>query len=199
MRTIEQQKIKDAIKYPIDKYRGWQYKNTFLLIVGLVILIYFADSNIVQKSISVVGNWGFFGAFVVGIFFVSAFTVAPAMFVLYGLADKLNPLGVAVLAGIGAVIGDYLIFRFLKDRIFEELEPLFDKMGGSLIKKLFFTPYFIWLVPFFGAFIIASPLPDEAGISLLGLSKIKNWQFLLLSFILNATGIFIIVTIARAF
>jgi hypothetical protein len=48
----------------------------------------------------------------------------------------------------------------------------------------------------FGAVIIASPLPDEAGVSLLSLSKLKNWQFILLSFVLNATGIFIIVTLA---
>ena len=62
-----------------------------------------------------------------GIFFVSTFTVVPAMYVLYVLADKFNPFEVAVFAGLGALLGDYLIFRFLKDKIFEELKPLMER------------------------------------------------------------------------
>jgi uncharacterized membrane protein YdjX (TVP38/TMEM64 family) len=139
------------------------------------------------------------GAFLVGIFFVSTFTVVPAMYVLYILADKLNPLGVAICAGIGALIGDYLIFRFLKDGVFRELKPIFLKLGGNYLIRIFRTPYFAWLVPFIGAAIIASPFPDEVGVGILGLSKLRVWQFMLLSFILNAAGIFIVVTLAQSF
>lgn len=50
-----------------------------------------------------------------------------------------------------------------------------------------------------GAFIIASPFPDEMRIGLIGASKLKNWQFLILSFLLNSIGIFVVVTAARSF
>jgi len=165
----------------------------------LILLVYLADSSFVKNIINAIGDLGYLGAFLTGIFFVSTFTVAPSMIVLYNLADKLNPFEVAVLAGIGAVVGDYIIFRFLKDKVFDELKPLFLKFKGNYLTKIFQTPYFAWLTPLVGAVIIASPLPDEVGVGIFGIAKMKNWQFALLSFFLNATGIFIVVTIARSF
>jgi len=192
------QKIQKVIDYPINKYRGWRYKNSAFLILSLVVLIFFADSHLVKKTIEAVGSVGYLGAVITGVFFVSTFTVVPAMVVLYNLAENLNPFWVAILAGLGAVVGDYIIFRFLKDRVFDELKPLFYKLKGGYLVKIFRTPYFAWLTPLIGAAIVASPLPDEMGVGILGISKMKNWQFLLLSFFLNATGIFIVVTIARS-
>lgn len=191
--------IQKQLQEQINRYKKWQYRNTALLFLGLVIFFYFAKSHVVQSIISQIGSWDYIGAFIVGIFFVSTFTVVPAMYVLYILADKLNPFEVAVFAGLGALLGDYLIFRFLKDKVFDELKPIFLKLGGSYLVRIFRTPYFAWLVPLVGAAIIASPFPDEIGVGILGLSKLKNWQFMLLSFFLNATGIFIIVTLAKSF
>jgi hypothetical protein len=54
------------------------------------------------------------------------------------------------------VIGDYVIFRFLKDNVFEEVKHIFMKLGGSYLSRLMSTPYFVWLAPVFGAFIIAA-------------------------------------------
>jgi hypothetical protein len=179
-------------------YRGWKYKNTTLLIVSLIVFFYFADSVIVRSVIHSLGTTGYVGAFVAGIFFVSTFTVAPAAVVLFYLAEQLNPLEVALLAGLGGVVGDLLIFRFMKDRVFEELAPLFRRLKGSRISELLHTPYFGWLLPVIGATIIASPLPDELGVSILGISKMKQWQFVVLSFFLNAIGIFIVVTFAQS-
>ncbi len=198
MNKINKQ-YKKIIDYPIDKYRGWGYKNTGFLIVSVVVFFYFADTDFVKNIINIIGNFGYLGAFITGIFFVSTFTVAPAMVVLYNLADKLNPFEVAILAGLGAVAGDYLIFRFFKDKVFEELKPLFFRLQGHYFRKVFRTPYFTWLTPLIGAVIIASPFPDEVGVGILGIARLKNWQFALLSFFLNATGIFIIVTIAKSF
>lgn len=180
-------------------WRHWHYKNTSLLLLSLVLFFLFADTPVIKGIITHIGNFGYLGALITGILFVSVFTVAPAAVVLFFLADTLNPLWVATFAGVGAVIGDYLIFRFLRDRVFDELKPLFLQGGGSLLVKLFKTPYFAWTLPLVGAFIIASPFPDEIGIGLLGASKLKNWQFILLSFLLNAIGIFLVIIAAKSF
>ena len=189
----------NGVKLVKKEWRNWPYKNTTYLILSLIVFFYFLEDGFVQSIIKEIGNFGYLGALITGIFFVSAFTIAPAVVVLYDLAEVLNPFYLAVFAGIGAVVGDWLIFRFLRERIFEELAPIFNKLGGSWIKKLFYTPYFIWLLSFLGAFIIASPMPDEIGISLLGLSQIKNWQFLAVSFLLNASGIFFLIIVVRSF
>ncbi len=178
--------------------KNWKYKNTTFLIVSLVVFFYFADSAPVKDFINSLGSLGYLGAFITGVFFVSTFTVAPAAVVLFHLADHLNPFEVAILAGLGAVVGDYIIFRFFKDNVIDELKPLFNRWGGTRISELLRTPYFAWLLPVIGAAIIASPLPDELGVGILGISKMKPWKFLVLSFFLNAIGIFIIVTLARS-
>lgn len=174
----------------------WKYKNTTLLIASLVVLFFLADTDIAHALIRHVGTYGYVGAAITGIFFVSTFTVAPASVVLFHLAQEFNPILIALFAGAGAVIGDLLIFRFLKDGVFDEMRPLVKRLGGSHIAVLFRTPYFAWIMPVIGAIIIASPFPDEVGIGLLGLSKIKWWQFALLAFVLNALGIFVIVSLA---
>jgi len=181
----------------IKKWRGWKYKNTFMLFVSLVAFFYLAKTPAVDSIIKHIGSLGYLGAFITGIFFVSTFTVAPAAVILFHLADTLYPIEVALLAGLGAMLGDYIIFRFMKDRVFEELMPLIQKMHTPKIKVLFKSPYFAWVLPVFGAFIIASPLPDEVGVGMLGLTKIKRWQFFLLAFVLNAVGIFIVVSATR--
>lgn len=180
-----------------QKWKHWHFKNTGLLILSLILLIIFADTSFVKNFISWIGNLGYLGAFLAGMFFVSTFTVAPSMVLLFYLAETLNPFGIALAAGLGGMSGDYLIFRFLKDRVFDELKPVFINHGGKPLRKLFQTPYFGWAVPLLGAAIIASPIPDEVGIGLLGLSKIKTWQFVGLTFLLDAIGIFLIIMASK--
>lgn len=151
-----------------------------------------------DRVLVAIGEFGYIGAFVAGIFFVSTFTVAPAGVALFHLAEFLNPLGIALCAGAGAVLGDYLIFRFFKDRVFDEIRPIFAHLGDHAIMRIWSTPYFAWILPVVGALIIASPFPDEIGIGLMGISRMKNWQFLALTFVLNSAGIFFIVTLARS-
>lgn len=182
----------------LRKWRHWRYENTALLVVSLVLVFFLAKTPLLDNIITAAGSLGYFGAFIVGMFFVSTFTVAPAIVILYHLADtSLHPIEVAVLAGLGAMIGDYIIFRFMKDRVFEELGPIFKKLQHPGVKDLFKSPFFAWLGPLFGAFLIASPLPDEVGVSLLGLTKIKRWQFFAMTFVLNSVGILLTVLAAR--
>lgn len=191
--------LKETIEKPINYYRHWRYKNSTLLVISIAVLYYFADSSIVSSTVNHMGNLGYLGAFVSGILFVSVFTIAPSAVVLFRIAETYNPFIVAIVAGFGAVIGDYLIFRYLKDRVFEELHPLVIRLGSKHLVGWFSTPHFSWLIPFIGAFVIASPIPDEIGIGMLGLSKVKNWQFLAISFGLNSIGILLTIIFASMY
>lgn len=181
----------------LEKYQNWKFKNTTGLFAGLALFFFFLDHPLVVLAITEIGSLGYLGAFFAGIFFVSTFTVAPSAVVLFYIASQMDLWLVAVIAGFGAVVGDFLIFRFLKDSVFEEIKPVFRRLTGERLQKLFETPHFGRLSMVLGAVIIASPLPDETGLALLGLSKIKRWQFLLLSFFLNAIGIFITITLTQ--
>ena len=176
---------------------SWKYKNTIFLLLSLLVLYFIADADFVKQFISKLGDWGYFGAFVVGIFFVSIFTVAPSILVVYYLAQTLNPWEVALFAGLGAAVGDAIIFNFIRDGFFDEIKHLFNFCKKPLFARIFNSPYFVWMLPVVGAIIIASPFPDEIGISLMGLSKIKRWQFVVVSFVLNSAGLLLIATLAK--
>lgn len=171
------------------------YKNSLILIVSLCVLFMIADTPFVHGLIERIASLNLLGSMLAGVFFVSVFTVAPSTLVLLELINH-YPIALAALtAGLGAVLGDFLIFRFLKDGVFEELAPLFKKAGGGVLARLLSTPGFRWLAPVLGAVIIASPFPDEVGIALMGASRISAVQFFALTYTLNTIGIFAILTV----
>jgi hypothetical protein len=128
---------------------------------------------------------------------VSTFTVVPATALLFLLAENLNIFAVSALAGLGAVLGDYTIFKFVKEDLTDELKRIFRQVAGENILQfhwIIHTKYFAWLGPVLGALIIASPFPDELGIGLLGVYKLDDRRFAILSFILNSIGIFLLLS-----
>ncbi len=177
--------------------RIWAFRNTLFLLVSLVAVFFLTGTEVVQEGIRFVGGFGYVGGFIAGLFLVSTFTVAPSAIVLFHLAEQLNPVLLALSAGAGGVIGDVVLFKFLKDRVYEELAPVAEKLGGSNLRLIMHSPYFGWFAPVLGALIIASPFPDEIGISLLGLSKINTLHFMALTFLLNTLGIFAIILVAH--
>ena len=56
---------------------------------------------------------------------------------------------------------------------------------------------FRFMTPLLGVLIIASPLPDEIGLALLGFSRAKTFQILPIAFIMNFIGIYAIAVIAH--
>ncbi len=174
---------------------SYKYINITIFIVILLVLFALGDTGIPHTVIDWIDGYGYLGAVVTGIFFVSLFTVVPASLILITLAHEFDPLFIALAAGLGASIGDILLFRFFRNGLFDELRMIFKNSRLTRFSKIFKTRLFIWLTPLVGALIIASPFPDEVGIGLLGISNIRPWQFLVLSLILNSLGIFAIVSI----
>lgn len=143
-------------------------------------------------------NGGVLRAFIAGALFVSSFTVATAVIILLILSEQYSVLQIVLFAGMGAVFGDLIIFRFIKNNLIEEITPLYNKVGGRHITAFFQSKYTSWTLPLIGAIIIASPFPDEIGVSLLGISKIKTFHFILISFVLNSIGIFVVISASLA-
>ena len=174
--------------------KSFRYKNLTLVFLGIIFAFILSESAEFHRFLLQIGDLGYLGAFLAGILFVSTFTVATGAVILFILAEKLSPLEIGIIAGLGAVVGDFTIFRFVKNDLVSEIEPIYEKLGGNHLTKVLHTKYFSWTFPVFGAIIIASPFPDEIGVSLMGISKMKTYQFLIFSFILNALGIFLIVS-----
>lgn len=172
-------------------------KDLAIITFSIVIAIMLAKTGILKDLLVATQGLKFLGSFLAGIFFISVFTVAPATVVLIGLFQSAPLLEIAFFGGLGALVGDLIIFRFIKYHLTEDIAYLIAKNRNERLKEIFRLRFFKWLIPFLGALIIASPLPDEIGLAMMGLSKMKTLLFIPISFVLNFLGILVIGLIAR--
>jgi hypothetical protein len=171
-------------------------RDAFFIAVSLYVAYYLVQSGLVASLTQSFGSLSYLGIFLAGIFFTTVFTTAPAIVILGELSQVHSVATVALLGAFGAVLGDYLIFRFVRDHISEDIQFLLRHAKIRRLPKIFSTRLFHSLMPFVGALIIASPFPDELGLALLGLSKVNNTHFLMIAFAMNAIGIFAIGLVA---
>jgi len=187
------------------RWHRWKYKNLTFLLASILFALFISTYEPFHAFLLSFGNLGYISTFIAGILFVSTFTVATGAVMLLILAESFSPIEICVIAGLGAVVGDFVIFRFIKDDLAREVLDIYNHIDGDhhiqkifhskyFSQKIFHSKYFSWTLPVIGAIIIATPFPDEIGVSLMGISKMKTYQFLLISFILNTIGIFLVIT-----
>ncbi len=169
-----------------------------IVVLSILVAIILAKTGALESLITSTQGVRFIGSFIAGILFVSVFTVAPATIALGEIAQSNSVITVALIGGLGALVGDLLIFRFVKDKLSEDLLNLIKTSKSKRLAYLTKLKSLKRVAPLIGALIIASPLPDELGIAMLGLSKMRNSLFIPLSFGLNTAGILVIGLIAKA-
>ncbi|MBI3046474.1 MAG: hypothetical protein HYY86_03005 [Candidatus Harrisonbacteria bacterium] len=181
------------------KYQNHFIQDLAIIALSILIAVILVKTGALINLLSASKNLERFGSFISGIFFTSIFTVAPAAVTLGELARINSVFWNAFWGGIGALLGDLIIFRFVKDRFSEDLKELLrhNKISKRL-RALFRLKFFRWLTFLIGGLIIASPLPDELGIGLLGFSKMKISWFIPLSLIFNFIGIYLVGLAAKA-
>ena len=182
-------KILSKIKYPKLLFIVFTFIIAYLMFTGRDFLVF-------QNFLF---SLKYAGTFFAGIFFTYGLTAAPATAILLILAKEQNILFAGLIAGLGALIGDLIIFKFIRYYFSDEIKKLFkeslihhftDKIP-KLLKKYF--------VPVLACIIITSPLPDEIGVSMLAISSPISIKFFpILSYILNTAGIIIILLIGSA-
>ncbi len=134
-------------------------------------------------------------SFIAGIFFTSLLTLAPASIVLAELGTHGAPLEIALFGALGAVVGDMILFIFVKDNISKDIEALLKKGVRHYHLDQLHSKYSRWILPVVGAFIIASPLPDELGIMLMGAAKMKTRYIIPVSFVMNFIGVLAVIAV----
>lgn len=185
-------------KKKVDIHKKHSIRNIAVLIISIIVAILIANSNLFHTLSMALGAFGYIGAVIGGMLFVSTFTVAIGAAILTTLIGSHNLIFLSIAGGVGAVMGDLIVFRLVKYTVIDEIRLLYYELGGYNLNVLLKTKYFAWTLPLIGAFFIASPLPDEIGISLMGLSSIKQSNFIILSFILNTIGIFLLLSFVNS-
>jgi hypothetical protein len=180
------------------KVRLARYKLLSIFLASVLVAIFLGENDLFQNFLLNLGEWKYLGAFIAGIFFVSTLTVSTSIILAAFLAQEMNIFVLAIIGGIGAMVGDLLVYRFLKNNVDQELMLIFGTEGERYVKHVLKSRYIAWTLPFVGALIIASPLPDELGLGLLGFSKISETKLMIITFFSNAFGLLTIGAVAQA-
>lgn len=180
-------------------YDGFLVQDLLIILFSVLIAVVLVKTDALSSILNSTEGLSFLGSFVAGIFFTSVFTTAPAIVTLGDIALHNSLFLTAFIGSLGAVIGDLVIFRFVKDRLSEHLVILLGHATyWKRVKSVFKLKYFRWGTFLLGGLIISSPFPDELGISLLGFSKMKTGTFIGISFVFNFIGILLIGLVARS-
>ncbi len=172
-----------------------KYKKLLLLLLTFAVayLIFSEGRSLFIQQLLL--QAGYLGTFIAGVLFVYGFTAAPATAILLILAQQQNILLAGLVGGFGALIGDLLIFQFIRHSFSDEIKELSEEPIFKEIQARVPPVIRNYLAPVLGGIIIASPLPDEIGIPLLATTTISARTFAILSFLLNTAGIFVILLV----
>ncbi len=173
------------------------HSNLLLLFGGIIAAIILSRLPFFDSLIEITEEFGYVGAVVSGFLFTSTFTAATSGLLLVNFAKTLDPFWLIVSAAAGALTSDTLVFLFVKDKVSAEITPIYEQfLTKNHLHKIAHTKYFSWTLPVIGAIIMATPLPDELGVSLLGLSDMSFWKFFLVSLLSHTVAMFILVSTA---
>ncbi|MBI1935945.1 hypothetical protein HYS31_05880 [Candidatus Woesearchaeota archaeon] len=177
----------------------YKYPKFLLLFITFLIAYLLFNGRTNPEFHVFIISLGFFGTFLAGILFTYGFTAAPATAIFLIIAKEQNILLAGLIGGLGALLGDLFIFNFIRSSFRNEVKKLHrEKLVMYISHK---TPSLIkrYLLPAVAGFIIASPLPDEIGVTMLAASKsISAKVFSVISYVLNTMGIFIVLLIGKS-
>jgi len=182
----------------LAKHIHLRYKNLTVLFLSIVLAIILSRSEPLHNIFLHLGTLGYLGALLGGMLFVWIFTMPTGLLILLTLNGIMPSLELAIVATLGAMIGDLVIFKFVRDDLLGEVREIYSHFGGRHLTHILHSKYFHWTLPVIGAIIVASPFPDEIGVSLMGISKMKTYKFILVSLILNFSGIYLVLLAEEA-
>jgi hypothetical protein len=172
-------------------------RDVVMIAIGIVVAFIISKLGLIDYAILAFKDYYIVSSFIAGIFFTSIFTIAPSSITLVHIAETAPTSSVVVWGGLGAMCGDLILFLFIKDRFTEDLKRVLKPYHLKYFLKSLHFGFMRWLSPIIGALIIASPLPDEFGITLLGMSKVKAIILMPIAFVMNMLGIYILIEFSR--
>ena len=173
-----------------------KYPRLFLLILSFIVAYLLFSNRSFTPLHNILILLGYLGTFLAGILYAYGFTAAAATAMLLIFAKEQNFFLAGLIAGIGALLSDLIIFLFIRHTFAEEIKRLSGEKFFQRIQKKISSNIQRYVLVAFAGFIIASPFPTEIGVTLMASMKnISTKKFAVMAYLLHTTGIFTILLI----
>ncbi|MEM0437948.1 MAG: hypothetical protein QXU54_01465 [Candidatus Micrarchaeia archaeon] len=154
----------------------------------LLLTLFLYMSGMIGWWVGVIGELGYIGAFINGIFYSYGLTTPLALAIFGVMSNTMDPLHLAALGASGAIISDYLIFSLVKGmngtiKVSEGHRLRVPRPKSALAKAAY---------TIIGGLTLISPFPDEMAAVILGLRRLDSVWFVSLVFISKFIGILMV-------
>ena len=183
------------------KFLRFKYPKLFSLIIIYAITIVLSGCYWTQASASPNLHDNLWVIFLCGWFYAYAFSAAPATAGLLILAKNHTLITASLVAGLGALFSDMLIFLFVKQTFMAEItllraEPVVITITNNL--TLILGKWVKYFLPILASLLIASPLPTEAGVVILASFRdLPFRKFIFVAYALHTLGILTILYLGQ--
>ncbi len=181
-----------------------QYPRLFLLACSFIaayLLLHFGYFDIIEHKLN---GHGYISVFLAGLLFSFGFTSPFGIAFFIEVAPHVHPLLAAPIGGFAAFLMDLCIFELMRFSTFhDELHrlrttALFERLHTLLHHENISERVRLYLLWSMAGLVIASPLRDEIGVTLVsGITNVDTRKFGLLCFAMNTLGILVILLIAH--
>lgn len=171
-------------------------RDLFFIGLSIATTIFLVRYGVVGWFLNISNDWYILTSFITGLLWTSVFTISPASIAFAHLSHNVDPVTLAAWGALGSMFGDLIIFSYIRDVFSEDIK---GAIKNSRFKRFLGKTHFSflrWFGPVAGAVVIASPLPDEIGLSLMGVSKMKTRYLIPIAFIFNFIGIYLLALVA---
>lgn len=179
-----------------------QYPKLALLVTSFVLSYMLYAHGAFDALPELFKGMGYLSVFLAGMLFSIGFTAPFGLFMLIEMAPQVHPLLAALVGGLGALIIDLIIFEAARLSLHDELKRLMAAGWFRTAIKLLYheqfperaRTYLLWSV---AGLLIASPLPDEIGVTMLsGVGSINFKRLTILCFTMDTLGILVVLSAA---
>lgn len=175
-----------------------KYPRTLLAIISFILALILVSQKDILPFKEVILNSSYAGSFIAGILYVFTFTSAPSTALLLMLDKGQSLVLLSLVAGIGSLLGDLVIFKTARLGFHEEALRFTEEKSIQKLRQMIPSKARKVLGIVISFIIIASPLPDEFGVAMISnFGFINSKYFVFVSYALNTAGIFTILLLAR--
>jgi uncharacterized membrane protein YwaF len=169
------------------------------LFIATVLLVYFLFSGMLYTPLHhVLVYLGYFGTFLAGVLYPYSFTSVAATAILLIIAQTQNVVYAGLVASVGALLSDLVIFFFIKRSFGDEVQELSKEPIIQRLNRWIRPSIRVSLVVVLASILIASPLPTEIGIMLMtSVKKISTRKFAVIVYILHVSAIYLILLLGN--
>ena len=182
------------------------YPKLITLLFSFVLAYILFATGVLHTVVASLNGHGLVSVFLGGLLFSFGFTSAFGIAIFIEVSPYISPWIAAPIGGVGAFLSDLMIFQFVRFSLFhDEVRRLRESRVIQFFRRCFhhesisdaMRGILLWS---FAGIVIASPLPDEFGVTLVSsVSTMRPRQFAVLCFLLNTAGILCILLGARGF